>query len=213
MATAVLLIFIVLSAVFHEYAHGWVADRLGDPTARHAGRLTMNPLVHLDLFGSIILPLVMWLGSLAFSGFSVILAYAKPVPYNPYNLKDLRWGPAWVGIAGPASNILIAVILAAVARFAPVSEGIQAILGIGILANTILAIFNMVPIPPLDGSKLLFAVLPDQYAAFKNLLERNGMIILLLFIFFGFKIIQPIIFSLFLWLAGPNVALSALNLF
>ncbi|MFA4830600.1 MAG: site-2 protease family protein [Patescibacteria group bacterium] len=183
--TIFFVIVIIFSAIIHEYSHGWMADQLGDPTARYAGRLTLNPIAHVDLFGSIILPLIMIPTGMLF-------AYAKPVPYNPYNLKDQKWGPVWVAIAGPASNLVLAFIFGLVLRFLPVSN-LSIFLFIIVYANVMLAIFNLAPIPPLDGSKLLFALLPDSMSQVKAQLQQYGWVILLLFIFVGFQWISPII--------------------
>ncbi|MBU0596891.1 site-2 protease family protein [Patescibacteria group bacterium] len=179
-------IVIVPSAIMHEYAHGWMADRLGDPTARYAGRLTLDPRAHIDPFGTIILPLLMMLST----GF--LFAYAKPVPYNPYNLRNGKWGPVWVAFAGPISNLILALMFGLVFQLLPISN-ISTFLYIIVYANVLLAVFNMVPIPPLDGSKLLLAVLPDSAKQIKQNLQRYGFVILIAFIFFGLPIIRPII--------------------
>src|SRR3989338_2504333 len=191
------LIVIIASAILHEYSHGWVADRLGDATARYAGRLTLNPLAHIDLFGSVILPLLM-------IPTGILFAYAKPVPFNPYNLKDQKWGPAWVAIAGPISNFVLAFIFGLLLQYLPASN-MSVFLFIIVYANVMLGTFNLVPIPPLDGSKLLFAILPDYMMHVKEQLERYGWFILLAFIFFGFQWIVPIIRYLTALFTGGNV--------
>lgn len=153
---------VILSIIFHEVAHGYIADLLGDPTARYAGRLTLNPLPHIDPIGSVVIP-----GILALTGSSFLIGWAKPVPYNPYNLKNQRWGEALVSVAGPLTNILLAVLFGLVLRFfggALPEEG-TAILIIATFANLSLAILNMIPIPPLDGSKVLRSLLPYGLAA------------------------------------------------
>jgi Zn-dependent protease len=188
------VVVIILSAIVHEYSHGWVADQLGDPTARHAGRLTLNPLVHIDLFGSIILPLIML-------PTGILFAYAKPVPYNPYNLKDQKWGPSLVAVAGPLSNFLLAAVFGLVLQVMPVSA-MTPFLSIIVYANVLLAVFNLLPIPPLDGSKVLFAVLPPSMTHVRVFLERYGFILLLVFIFFFFQWIIPIILFLFRLFTG-----------
>jgi Zn-dependent protease len=191
---------IIPSAIIHEYAHGWVADRLGDPTARYAGRLTLNPLVHIDWLGTIALPLVL---SVATGG-QFMFAYAKPVPYNPYNLKDQKRGPALVALAGPIANLLLATAFAIVVRLLPYSD-YASILATIVYANVMLMIFNLVPIPPLDGSKILYAVLPNSAYKIKNFLERYGFFLLLFFIFFLFELISPLINGLFMLLIGANI--------
>lgn len=204
-------LIIVPSSIIHEYAHGWMAFMLGDSTAKYAGRLTLNPLAHIDKWGTIYLPIILYL----VSGGSFIFAYAKPVPFNPYNLKNQKWGPALVGAAGPISNFLVAAIFAFFIRIiapgaspwaAEISNSFSSLVvtffAIIVYANVLLAVFNLVPIPPLDGSKILFAVLPDRWYNLKVFLERNGFIILLFFIFFAFQIIQPIISWIFKLLVG-----------
>jgi len=177
---------IIFSAIIHEYAHGWMANQLGDPTARLAGRLTLNPIAHLDLFGSVILPLLL-------IPTGMIFAYAKPVPYNAYNLSDQKWGAVKVAIAGPISNLILAFVFGVVLQLMPASSPMIPFLFIIVFANVLLAVFNMVPIPPLDGSKLLLAVLPDSAYQVLMMLERYGFVLLLLFIFVGFEYLRPII--------------------
>ncbi|MES2134817.1 MAG: site-2 protease family protein [Patescibacteria group bacterium] len=154
------IVIVILSIIFHEVAHGYVADWLGDPTARYAGRLTLNPVPHVDPIGSIAIP-----GILALTGSPFLIGWAKPVPYNPYNLKNQRWGEALVGLAGPATNILIALIFGLILRFSAPLGISGALLGVFVMViytNLVLAIYNMIPIPPLDGSKVLSAILPLQ---------------------------------------------------
>ncbi len=203
MASLQLLFFfliIIPSAIIHEYAHGWAADQLGDPTARNAGRLTLSPLAHIDWWGTIFMPIVL----LLISGGSFLFAYAKPVPYNPYNLKNQRWGPALVGLAGPAANFIMALVFGILIRFLTPSL-FSSLLGIIVYANLLLMVFNLVPIPPLDGSKILFAILPDSMENFKINLERYGFIILLIFIFYFFQWIVPIITWLFRLVTGYSM--------
>lgn len=195
-------LIIIPSSIIHEYAHGWMAYQLGDPTAKYAGRLTLNPIVHIDRWGTIIMPLMLYV----LSAGSFIFAYAKPVPYNPYNLKDQKWGPAMVGIAGPVSNLLVAGVFAGLIHFiapgsniflASANESFLTVLGslfsIIVYANIILAIFNLVPIPPLDGSKILYALLPDSAYKVREFLDKNGFWLIIFFLFFGFELIQPVI--------------------
>lgn len=180
------VLVIIVSAIIHEYAHGWMANQLGDPTARLAGRLTLNPKAHLDLFGSIILPILLIPTGLLF-------AYAKPVPYNPYNLRDQKWGAVWVAIAGPVSNLCLAFVFGVALQLMPITSPMIPFLFTIVYANVLLAVFNMVPIPPLDGSKLLLAVLPHSAYQVRMMLERYGFVLLLLFIFVGFQYLRPII--------------------
>ncbi|MDD2646617.1 MAG: site-2 protease family protein [Patescibacteria group bacterium] len=188
-------VIVVPSAILHEFSHAWMAYYLGDDTAKRAGRLTLNPLPHIDLFGTILLPIVFLL-----SGIPFIFAYAKPVPYNPYNLRNQRIGPALVGLAGPLSNLLVAVIFGILLRFLPVGSFVA--LYYIIYINILLAVFNLVPIPPLDGSKVLYALMPDSWMKVKIFLERYGIILVLIFIFFAFQIIQPIISFLYHLIVG-----------
>lgn len=183
---------IIPSAIIHEYAHGWMADRLGDPTARYAGRLTIDPRAHIDPMGTILLPLML---SLLTRG-AFLFAYAKPVPYNPYNLRYHKWGPALVGIAGPMANFLLALSFALLIRILPLTTFSQ-LLAVVVQANLVLMVFNLIPLPPLDGSKILFAVLPDSMSNVKIFLERYGFMIMIFFIFTMSSIISPIVNWLF----------------
>jgi Zn-dependent protease len=210
---------LIFSAVLHEVAHGYEAERLGDDTARNAGRLTLNPLKHLDPFLSFFMPLVLFLTT----GF--FFAGAKPVPYNPNNLKDPRTGAVKVALAGPATNLLIALVFGVLSVLVPIAgtvkdalfgaiangsspaftgplDGIYFFFLIIVYINVLLGIFNLVPIPPLDGSKLLFLVLPPTPGIYKFMyfMERWGLILVLIFVFFGFQVIFPVInffFALF----------------
>lgn len=188
---------IIPSAIIHEYAHGLAADMLGDPTARYAGRLTINPLAHIDWWGTILMPATIYL----LTGGRFLFAYAKPVPYNPYNLKNQKWGPALVALAGPAANLLLAIAFAFLIRVLPFSN-ITSILSIIVYANIMLLVFNLLPIPPLDGSKILYAVLPQSSYNIKVFLDKYGFVILLFFVFFLFEFISPIINGLFTILVG-----------
>jgi Zn-dependent protease len=201
MSIATIILFIailVISVVIHEVSHGYMADYLGDPTARLKGRLTINPIPHLDIFGSIVVPAL-----LAISGTGVIFGWAKPVPYNPHNISN-RYGSALVAVVGPVSNFLLAIIAGIVLRIAPIAAGSAFgtfLVGV-ILVNIVLGVFNLVPIPPLDGSKILFDFLPARFNHIRDQLERYGFIILLFFIFFAIELIQPVIAWLFNLLVG-----------
>ncbi len=198
------VVVLVFSAVVHEVSHGMMAEKLGDPTARLAGRLTLNPLKHLDMMGSIILPLL-----LIFSHSPLVFGWAKPVPYNPYNLKDSRKGGALIAAAGPLSNIAIAIVIAVFYRIAiAVSAGdtrasILFLAEIVIYINIALALFNLIPIPPLDGSKLLYPFLPGIRPHTLAMVERYGFLFVLAFLLFlGDGILGPIIQVVFHFLTG-----------
>ncbi len=191
------IVVLVFSAIIHEYMHGWMADYLGDPTAKNAGRLTLNPLSHIDLFGSIIVPFF-----LIASGSNFVLGWAKPVPYNPNNLRDKKYGNAKVALAGPMGNFIVAVVFALIFRLAPLSLQMQMFVQIIIYINLLLMIFNLVPIPPMDGSKIVLDFLPYHLKIKYLKLEQYGMFLVLLFVMFGFAFIQPIINFLFNVLTG-----------
>lgn len=178
------LAILVYSAILHEIAHGWVADRLGDPTARIMGRLTLNPKNHIDPIMSIFLPLLLLL-----SGSPVIFGAAKPVPVDPFNLKEGKKDLALVSLAGPLTNILLAMLAAIIYKildFIPILFPyiIGLILLLIVRYNLLLAIFNLIPIPPLDGSKVFAMLLPDEQAARYLSIGSIGMFILFFLLFF-----------------------------
>ncbi|OGD43026.1 hypothetical protein A2567_03000 [Candidatus Azambacteria bacterium RIFOXYD1_FULL_42_11] len=199
------LLVLLFSAIIHEVSHGFSAKAQGDSTAEAAGRLTLNPLLHLDPFGSILLPLILALPAL-FGAPVIIIGWAKPVPFNPNNLKNKKWGPALVALAGPAANIVLAIIFGLVIRFFSISflPALGLFLAIIVWINLLLAIFNLIPIPPLDGSKILFALFPYSWRDIEVWLERYGFILILLFIFFGFNLILPVIFFFFRLITGQS---------
>lgn len=187
------IIILVMSVVVHEVAHGMVAYYWGDNTAKDEGRLTLNPIKHLDLFGSVILPIL-----LVLSQTGIVFGWAKPVPYNPHNLRDLKKGTLAVASAGIIANLILAIFFALVLRLAMAvnidSPALFGIVSTIVLVNIVLTVFNLIPIPPLDGSKILFALLPYRYRHIEIFLEKYSLIILLAFIFFGWKLIEPVIF-------------------
>jgi Zn-dependent protease len=185
------IIVLIFSAVIHEVSHGFTAEKLGDPTARLAGRLTLNPFKHLEFFGSFILPLSLYF----LSGGRFIFGWAKPVPYNPLNLKNPLRGGALIALAGPLSNFIIAIVFGIILNIVGLNSPISSLFLIIIYINVLLGVFNLVPIPPLDGSKVLFGILPNKRWTYKLMiiLESYGMILLILFLFFGFNLIIPII--------------------
>lgn len=194
-----LFFFIILmySAIIHEYAHGWMADQLGDPTAKISGRLTMNPIAHIDPIGTILVPIFLFL----VSNGAFMFGWGKPVPFNPYALKDPEKDAAKIAFAGPASNLVLALIFGILIRLLPASN-LTDFFAVIVYINILLAVFNLVPLPPLDGSKLLYALLPDSARNFKLFLERYGFIIFLIFIVWGFDFIVPIILVLFKFITG-----------
>jgi Zn-dependent protease len=209
--TAVITIFslivLLFSVIIHELAHGYVAYSLGDPTAKYAGRLTLNPLKHLDLFGSIILPLLLFV-----AGSPFLFGWAKPVPINPYNFKDQKYGEIKVSIAGPASNLLLAIFFGLILRFIPdtiiaINPGIVILLSYIVSINIWLAIFNLIPIPPLDGSWILFSFLPAGMENIRTFLKQYGIVILVLLILFAGSLWFVITSAIFQLITGHVLTL------
>ena len=219
---------LIFSAAMHEYMHGFVAYKLGDSTAKDAGRLTLNPMAHLDFFGSFLLPLMLVLSKTGF-----ILGWAKPVPYNPYNLRDQKYGGLKVALGGPGANLIIALFFGLVARLAPLSAIIKngliinyfqgnyefllnqmhgslvaSVFVLSIIAvfiNLLLMIFNLIPIPPLDGSKVLMAFLSEDWKMKFHRMEPYGIFIILFLLMFGFfNLIWPLLIFLFSVIVGMN---------
>jgi len=183
--TIFFLIVLLFSIVIHEVSHGSAANLLGDPTAKYAGRLTLNPIKHLDPFGSVILPILL----LIFSGGRFAFGWAKPVPINPYNFRNPRWDETKVAIAGPISNLFLALIFGLAIRFLPLTNSLLTFFSIIAIANLLLAIFNLVPIPPLDGSHILFSLLPERFLNLKMVLQQYGLFILIFFLLFGLRFV------------------------
>ena len=203
------IVVLIASVVLHEVAHGYMANYLGDPTARLEGRLTLNPVSHIDPVGSILLP-----GILLFTGSPILIGYAKPVPYNPYNLRG-KYDEALVAFAGPATNIFLALVFALGIRFfgGALDPALMEAFGIIVLLNIVLAIFNLIPVPPLDGSKILSTLLPyplaQGYERFRGAMEQLGVlggtfVLLLLFYMLSpyFSVVVRFFFTL---LTGESI--------
>ncbi len=196
------IIVLIFSVIIHEYMHGWMANYLGDPTAKDAGRLTINPIPHIDIWGSIILPFMLVITKMPF-----LFGYAKPVPFNPYNLRDQKYGSAKVALAGPLSNFAIALFFGLLLRFFSgylISFNLVLIglFQIIVYLNIFLMVLNLLPIPPLDGSKVLMPFLPYDWQMNFLKLEQFGFALVLLFILFGFSLIIPVINFLFKLIVG-----------
>jgi Zn-dependent protease len=214
---AVMAMPLIFAIVLHEVAHGWVAEKLGDHTARNMGRLTLNPISHIDLFGTIIMPLVLFY----LTNGKMVFGYAKPVPINPYNFKDPKKGMALSSIAGPSINIVMALCFTLILRIImPAFEDIitkqtwdlialpvTLMLGYGIIINVVLAVLNLIPIPPLDGSRVVYWLLPERQASAYYRLEPYGTLILLALIGFGIlgRILTPIIRPILTLLLGGDI--------
>lgn len=197
----------VLTITIHEAAHAWMSDRLGDPTARVLGRLTLNPIKHLDLYGTVLIPLFLLLVHSPF-----VFGWAKPVPIDPYNLKNPRRDSALISLAGPLINIAFATVLAILVRLIPDATFFNIAYPI-ILLNVTIAVFNLIPVHPLDGGKILVGVLPNTEAReLDAFLSRYGFMVLIFLIFpiFGgssllTSIISPVInFIMFLLVPGSS---------
>ena len=172
-----------MSVVVHEVAHGYSALLLGDPTAKIQGRLTLNPLRHLEVFGSFIVPLITSLSGIGFG-------WAKPVIINPYNFKNRKTGELIVALAGPLSNICLAIISALVIRIMPISSPFLYMSSMIVAINLSLAVFNLIPIPPLDGSKVVFAFISEEQ---REMMERYSLFLFLIVILVLWKFIAPIV--------------------
>ena len=199
-----LIIILIFSVIIHEIAHGAVAYHLGDDTAKIMGRLTLNPLPHLDPIGSVILPIFLVIMA-NFTGGGIIFGWAKPVPINPHKLRDQKYGSLKVALAGPASNLIIALFFGLIIRFVPqivLIPGLIEIFAIIVYINILLALFNLIPIPPLDGSHILFSLLPQKARQIELFLRQYGLFLLLFIIFFAFPYLMVVIKLLFHLITG-----------
>lgn len=180
MEAALMAVVLLFSIIIHEVAHGYVALMNGDPTARMLGRITLNPGPHIDPVGTVILPLLLWM---THSG--ILFGWAKPVPVNPLNFRDRRWGEITVSLAGPLSNLLLAVIFGSLFQMAAGNPGLAKMAFYGCTINIFLALFNLVPLPPLDGSHILAAILPPSLARLYQHLEPVGFILVIVLFMSG----------------------------
>jgi Zn-dependent protease len=194
------VVILIMSVVLHEVAHGYAALYFGDRTAKDLGRLTLNPIPHLDPIGSIALPAL-----LAIMKSPFMIGWAKPVPYDPRNFHDVKKGTLAVASAGVFVNFVLAIFFGLILRFAfpyfP-DQGLGFILSSIVIINIALGIFNLIPVPPLDGSKILFALLPNSFANLINTIEQYSLIIFLIFVFFLSDFLGPVISFLFTLITG-----------
>ena len=205
----IVLIFLV---IIHEVSHGLMAYKLGDNTAKELGRLTLNPIKHLEFFGSFLVPFLFII-----TGSPYILGWAKPVPFNPYNLKNPKRDGALIALAGPVSNIVIALIFGFIVRLMaaftsiatnPLLLTIYSLLNIVILMSVLLALFNLIPIPPFDGSKIAFAFLSGKAERFWIQLEQYGTLLIILLLFLGgLSFLSPLVYFIYRLIAGPAAVL------
>jgi len=196
------IVIILYSVTIHEVSHGLMANSLGDSTAKNLGRLSLNPLKHLDPFGSVLLPFLLYITT----GFA--FGYAKPVPYNPNNLVDRKYGPVKVAVSGPASNLILALLFGLSLRFMPdvfSSSLVPDLFAMIVMLNLVLAVFNMFPVPPLDGHWLLMAFLPARFNSFKVYMYKNSFILFPIFLIIFMMFVSPWIYRLFGLITGVDL--------
>ncbi|MDB5178997.1 MAG: zinc metalloprotease ywhC [Patescibacteria group bacterium] len=182
------LVALIFGLTLHEFAHALMGHHLGDTTAKEHGRLTLNPLAHIDPIATLLLPLL-----LIFAHSPVVFAAAKPVPFNPWALRGGRWGAAAVAAAGPGTNFLIAGFFALWAHIVPYNPTAALFYGAIIVVNVGLGVFNLIPFPPLDGSRVLYAVAPESVRDVMDRIERAGFVVLLLVMLLGYQFIAPVV--------------------
>lgn len=207
------LAILIISIIFHEVAHGYAANWLGDPTARLAGRLSPNPILHIDPIGSLLVPATMYITNMPF-----LFGWAKPVPYNPYNLRNQKWGESFVAAAGPLANILLAVVFSVLIRFEEIlslSSKFVEMSAYIVFINVLLALFNAIPFPPLDGSKIIVPFLPFQlaqkYCALTQYMERLGFIALFLCIFLLMQVFGDLFMTIIIHVGSIFTGLSPMD--
>jgi Zn-dependent protease len=188
-----LLVIFFFAIILHEYSHGWTAYKLGDPTAKYAGRLTLNPLAHIDPIGTLMLPIF-----LRIMGSPIIFGWAKPIPVNFWNLHNPKRDMIWVGLSGPTANFICAIVLSLILKM-DMPLALYKIIELGILINLVLAVFNLIPVPPLDGSRVLMGILPYDLSLRYSRIEPYGFLIILFLLFIG----------MFEWIIFPIVRILA----
>jgi len=182
------LVALVLALTLHEFAHALMGLYLGDTTAKDRGRLTLNPLAHIDPIATLALPLLLILVHSP-----IVFAAAKPVPFNPWAVRGGRWGAALVAVAGPFTNLILAIFFAIWARILPLNDVSATFFGALIVVNVGLFVFNMIPFPPLDGSRLLYAVAPEGLRDVMDRIERSGFVVLMAVMLLGYQFVAPIV--------------------
>ena len=189
-AIALYLTIVVIALTVHEFCHAWAGHLLGDVTAKQHGRLTLNPVAHIDPYSTLMLPV-----ALILLGSPVVFGAAKPVPFNPYAVRYGKWGAALVAVAGPASNLVMAIFVGTYLRFVPVSGIAEQFLLQFVLINLAFFVFNMIPVPPLDGSRVLYAIAPSGMRDVLDQMERYGLIVIFVFLFISYSFLSPYILT------------------